>query len=85
MAQQLRNRFKHPIETVEHIVVPEPGDCIPMALNEASARCILMRTFPVMATIEFYDEPRFAAHAITDIWSDRHLSAEFETLQLPPS
>ena len=77
-----KNRFSYCVLLLQHLVVPEPNHSKTCGFQPCGALSIIIRSFQVLPTIHFYDEPILKAYEVNDVRSNRRLSAKSVTQHL---
>jgi hypothetical protein len=83
--QMLNDRRVHALPICQDLMVPEPQNSIAFVSEKAAAFHIRRRQGVVLAAIDFDNQARFVTDKISNVASERHLTAESVTLHLARS
>jgi hypothetical protein len=84
-AKNFVDHFQNFFKTVQDLVVPESKHPVALRLEKRSAGSIFPRSLDVLRPIQFDDEPSFSRAEVSEVRSDRMLTAKFGATHLPGS
>jgi hypothetical protein len=85
MIHGLTDIFHHTIQIPHDIIIPVAQNSKTLGFQICRALSVRLLLIRMMATVEFDDDQSRRAAEIHNIWTDRMLPSEFQTLKLPGS
>lgn len=76
-----QDAFQHGVEVLEHVVVNEPDDHIPVLIQVLCPLRVVFMSVRVRVAIQFHDQAASRAIEICDVRPDGYLSSKLESVQ----
>jgi hypothetical protein len=73
-----QNHLQHPVQILQHFVIPEPQHAIALCFEGYRAALVLVRSACMLAAVDFNDQLQFLAQEVGEVRTARMLAPKLE-------